>query len=55
MAGRRAVQLPYLENAQVEERKIIGYLLSEDLSEGKAAFSAAFGFSLARWNCFLMR
>lgn len=44
------MQLPYLENAQVEERKITGYLLSEDLSEGKVAFFAAFGFTSARWD-----
>ena len=44
------MQLPYLENAQVEERKITGYLLSEDMSEGKVAFFTAFGFALARWD-----
>lgn len=44
------MRLPNLENALVEERKVTGYLLSEEMSEGKAAFFAAFGFTLARWD-----
>lgn len=44
------MQLPYLQNILVEERKVTAYLLSEERSEGKAAFFAAFGFTLARWD-----
>lgn len=44
------MRLPYVQTALVEERKITGYLLSEERSEGKAAFFAAFGFNLARWD-----
>ena len=44
------MQLPYLQNALVEEPKVTQYLLSEERSEGKAAFFAAFGFRLAQWE-----
>jgi len=44
------MRLPYLQNALVEERKVCDYLLSEERSEGKAAFFVAFGFSLAQWE-----
>lgn len=44
------MQLPYLQNALVEEQKVTQYLLSEERSEGKAAFFAAFGFTLAQWE-----
>ena len=44
------MQLPYLQNALVEEQKVTQYLLSEERSEGKAAFFAAFGFTPAQWE-----
>jgi hypothetical protein len=44
------MRLPYLQNALVEQRKVCDYLLSEERSEGKAAFFIAFGFSLVRWE-----
>lgn len=44
------MRLPYLENVQVKESKVTGYLLSEELSEGKAAFFAALGFTVERWE-----
>ena len=44
------MRLTYLQNALVEERKVSAYLLSKERSEGKAAFFAAFGFTLARWE-----
>lgn len=44
------MQLPNLQNAGVDEQKITAYLLSDERSEGKATFFAAFGFSLARWE-----
>lgn len=44
------MRLPYLENVQVKESKVTDYLLSEELSEGKAAFFAAFGFTVERWE-----
>ncbi|HEX6800405.1 MAG TPA: hypothetical protein VF116_22025 [Ktedonobacterales bacterium] len=44
------MRLPYLQNAQVTESKVVDYLLSEDHSEGKAAFFGAFGFTLEHWQ-----
>lgn len=44
------VRLPHLHHALVEEQKITAYLLSENRSEGKAAFFVAHGFTLARWD-----
>jgi hypothetical protein len=44
------MKLPNLENAQVENRKITEYLLSEDNLGGKSGFFAAFGFSIAQWT-----
>ena len=44
------MKLPNREKAFVEERKIVGYLLAEENSGGKAAFFSAFGFSFARWE-----
>lgn len=40
------MRLPYLQNVLVEEQKVTQYLLSEEHSEGKPAFFAAFGFTL---------
>ena len=42
------MKLPHLDKAFVETQKITAYLLSEENSGGKAAFSMAFGFSLAQ-------
>lgn len=44
------MRLPFLESAVVEERKITSYLLSDENSEGKSAFFAAFGFTPERWE-----
>ena len=44
------MQLPYLDNAIVEEQKIRSYLLAEERPEGKAAFFLAFGFTPVRWE-----
>lgn len=44
------MRLPQAHNALVEERKITDYLLSEERSEGKAAFFARLGFTAARWE-----
>lgn len=44
------MKLPFLENAVVEEHKVTTYLLSDERSEGKAAFFAAFGFTRERWD-----
>ncbi len=40
------MKLPNLEQAFVEAQKLSAYLLSEENSDGKSAFFAAFGFSL---------
>ena len=40
------MKLSNLQDALVEEDKITAYLLSEEKSGGKAAFFAAFGFTL---------
>ncbi len=44
------MKLPNHEHALVEERKITAYLLAEEHPAGKAAFFAAFGFTLAQWH-----
>ncbi|MGH2505508.1 MAG: DUF6883 domain-containing protein [Ktedonobacterales bacterium] len=44
------MRLPNLRKARVEEQKVTTYLLSDERSEGKAAFFASFGFALARWE-----
>ncbi|HEY8324673.1 MAG: DUF6883 domain-containing protein [Ktedonobacterales bacterium] len=44
------MRLPNLQNARVEEQKVTAYLLSDERSEGKAAFFVSFGFSLERWE-----
>jgi len=46
-----AAVLPNAANAQIDEAKITGYLLSPDHPDGrdKAAFFARFGFSRANW------
>lgn len=46
------MKLPRARRAQVDERKVVGYLLSTDHPDGrsKAAFFGSFGFSAARWE-----
>lgn len=43
------MKLPFLEQALIEQAKIADYLLSEENSDGKAAFFYAFGFTLQMW------
>lgn len=44
------MQLPSLQLAIAEERKLRDYLLSESRTEGKAAFFVKFGFAAADWE-----
>ncbi|MBI5670662.1 MAG: hypothetical protein HZC41_21935 [Chloroflexi bacterium] len=44
------MKLPNLERALIEENKIVGYLLHDENSGGKATFFAAFGFRRAHWD-----
>lgn len=46
------MRVPFLENALIEEQKIVGYLLSEshEKGRGKAKFFKHFGFSVAQWD-----
>ena len=48
------MRLPNAENAVVDDRKIIEYLLSPQHPRGaaKAEFFRRFGFSLAQWTVF---
>ena len=47
-------RLPHAEQALVEQRKVLGYLLSDDHPDGlaKARFFKALGFSADRWQEF---
>ena len=46
------MKLPRAKRARVDERKVVGYLLSTHHPDGrsKAAFFGSFGFSAARWE-----
>jgi hypothetical protein len=44
------MKLPYLERAVVEEKKLIGYLLLDENSDGKAGFFKRFGFTQDDWE-----
>lgn len=46
------MRVPYLENAVIDEAKIVDYLLSDthERGRGKAGFFKRFGFSVAQWD-----
>ena len=46
------MKLPRARRARVDDRKVVGYLLSTRHPDGrsKAAFFGSFGFSAARWE-----
>lgn len=44
------MKLPNIESALVEKTKLIGYLLDEEKSGGKAAIFYAMGFTFFSWQ-----
>lgn len=44
------MKLPNVEQAYIEERKIVDYLLAAENSSGKTEFFASFGFTAENWE-----
>ncbi len=44
------VELPFIDNLRVDQSKVVGYLLSEAIGRGKAAFFFRLGFRPDAWE-----
>ena len=43
------MELPFIDHLHVDQSKIVGYLLNEAKSRGKAAFFRRLGFRVEEW------
>lgn len=44
------MELPFIDSLRVDESKIVGYLLNEATSRGKATFFLRLGFRFEEWE-----